>query len=221
MDLSETYLDEVRHYYDDKIEQHGATPRGVDWRDHASQEARFEQLALVMESDRAASVADIGCGYGALAGFLRARGWQGHYEGVDISPAMIAVARERLPEDENVTLTLGRCASKSADFVIASGIFNVKGSADSASWESYVFAIIDDLVASARRGVALNFLSSWSDEPLMRSDLYYATPERVFAYCAAKHSRWQELSQDYGLFEFTLRMRLDRSAPSLRAVSPE
>jgi hypothetical protein len=116
-----------------------------------------------------------------------------------------------------VRLTVGRLPSLAADFVVASGIFNVKMATEISAWEQYVFRTINDMVSSARKGVAFNFLTSWSDVPFMREDLFYAAPERILEYCAAHHSRWLEISQDYGLFEFTIRMRLDRAASRLRA----
>lgn len=209
-------IDEVRRYYSEKVRQHGATAQGVDWRDEGSQETRFHQLAKIIGDDRTASVADIGCGYGALAPFLRARGWQGHYEGVDVSEEMVEAAQRYLQKDPDFQLTVGQSASRPADFAVASGIFNVKGTTTSTVWEEYVFRTIDEMVMSARKGVAFNFLSSWSDEPLMRDDLFYAVPEQIFKYCASRHSRWIQISQDYDLFEFTVHLRLGGRFPALR-----
>lgn len=213
---SDERIEQVNRYYSEKIMRHGATASGVDWKDERSQEIRFEQLARVMENDEECSCVDIGCGYGAFAHFLRKRGWRGFYEGVDISKPMIAASQERLREDKKIRLTIGQEPAEPADFVVASGIFNVRIDASTQEWEQYVLQTIDGLVKMARRGVAFNFLTSWSDAPLMRPDLYYAPPERILEYCASRHSRWIELSQDYGLFEFTVRMRLDRAAPRLR-----
>lgn len=213
-----TPLDEVRRYYTQKVRQHGPTAQGVDWRDEGSQEIRFQELAEIIGDDSTASIADIGCGYGALVPFLRARGWQGHYEGVDVSEEMIEAAQRYLCKDRDVQLTVGQSASQPADFTVASGIFNVRGATSSAVWKEYVFRTIDQMVKSSRRGVAFNCLSSWSDAPLMRDDLYYADPEQIFAYCASHHSRWIEISQDYELFEFTVRLRLDSRFPALRAL---
>lgn len=209
-------VEDVRRYYTNKIEQHGATALGVDWKDERSQQIRFEQLARVMADDKEASCADVGCGYGAFATFLRERGWRGSFEGVDVSERMVETARQRLADDKRVRLTIGRKPSAPADFVVASGIFNVRMKTKLHEWERYVLHTIDDLVASARKGVAFNFLTAWSDAPFMRDDLYYAAPERILEYCAARHSRWLEISQDYGLFEFTVRLRLDRAMPRLR-----
>lgn len=216
MSSEQSPIHEVRRFYTEKIETHGITAQGVDWRDEKSQEARFNQLAVILSDEESASVADIGCGYGALAPFLRSRGWRGHYEGVDISDKMIEAAESYLTKDIDFHLTIGQIAPETTDFVVASGIFNVKGKTDLETWKRYVYATIDEIVASARKGVAINFLTSWSDAPFMRDDLYYAAPEDIFKYCAARHTRWIELSQDYDLFEFTLRLRLDRRAPRLR-----
>ncbi len=219
MSPEERAIEEVCRYYTSRIEQHGASASGVDWRDEVSQETRFEQLALVLKGDTTSSLADIGCGYGALARFLRGEGWHGLYEGVDISSGMIEAAGRFLTAEKDVHLTVGRMPAQPADYVVASGVFNVKITAEICAWERHVFRTIDEMVSLARKGVACNFLTSWSDAPLMRDDLYYAAPERIFEYCAARHSRWIELSQDYGLFEFTVRMRLDRPASRLRVGS--
>jgi SAM-dependent methyltransferase len=219
MNPEDNAIDEVRRYYTAKVEQHGATALGADWRDEASQEARFKQLELLMAGDLSGSLADIGCGYGALARFLRAHGWHGHYEGVDISDSMIEAARKFLATEKDVRLTVGQEPAEKADYIVASGIFNVKIAAKTAAWEEHVFSTIDAMVSWARKGVAFNCLTSWSDAPLMRNDLFYAAPERILEYCAARHSRWIEISQDYGLFEFTVRMRFDRDAPAQRLTS--
>ena len=210
-------IDEVRRYYNEKIRAHGATPQGVDWRDAESQEARFAQLALLIAKDLDASVADIGCGYGAFAFFLRTQGWRGHYEGVDVSEEMIDAAQKWLGRDPNFHLTFGATPSQPADFVVASGIFNVKGETSGSEWVRYIYATLDQMISLAKKGAAFNFLTSWSDAPFMRKDLFYAAPETIFAYCAERYSRWLEISQDYGLFEFTVRLRLDRRASRLRA----
>ena len=84
---------QVSKYYGKRLQDHGATPKGVDWKDEFSQTIRFEQLAQILSGDMAASVIDWGCGYGALLTFLRERGFTGAYVGLDISAQMITAAR--------------------------------------------------------------------------------------------------------------------------------
>src|SRR5215471_466848 len=82
----------VARYYTAKLRKFGPTARGVDWKDEASQILRFEQLVRLLPSnsmERAFSVLDMGCGYGAMADFLMARFPRVRYIGFDISEAMV------------------------------------------------------------------------------------------------------------------------------------
>jgi hypothetical protein len=38
-------MNQIRNYFAGKLEQHGATPRGVDWNSTGAQELRFSHLA--------------------------------------------------------------------------------------------------------------------------------------------------------------------------------
>lgn len=87
----------IRDYYSCRALRHGATPLGVDWTCAPTQELRFVQVLKVIAPTQALSVNDIGCGYGALAGFMhrRLRGVAIDYLGTDVSPEMIALARRK------------------------------------------------------------------------------------------------------------------------------
>ena len=47
----EKILTEVEAYYTEKVLKFGATPKGVDWRDEASQLLRFKQLMKLIDMD--------------------------------------------------------------------------------------------------------------------------------------------------------------------------
>ena len=85
----------VADYYTEKIRQYGPTPKGVDWRDAESQELRFARLLEIVDRP-AESLVELGCGYGALYGYLRRTGHKLAYSGYDISPDMIAAAQARI-----------------------------------------------------------------------------------------------------------------------------
>src|SRR5688572_10104367 len=86
--------DQARRYYDSKLAEHGPSAKGVDWNSEASQELRFAALLRLLEGEADASVLDYGCGYGALAVYLRRHGYIGPYAGFDVSERMVAVAHE-------------------------------------------------------------------------------------------------------------------------------
>ena len=52
-------------------------------------------------------------------------------------------------------------------------------------------------------------LTSYSDPDRMRPDLYYGDPCRLFDHCKRRYSRHVALLHDYGLYEFTILVRLD------------
>lgn len=203
----EAVRDEVSRYYTGKLKEHGVTSKGVDWRDEGSHVLRHQQFLYLLGDDRSASVADLGCGFGHFLGFLRAHGCCGQYTGYDIAEPMLQAARQLHGENENIRWRMAAAPDDIADYTIASGVFNVRRHFDDASWEAYIFEIIDAMAAASRRGFAFNVLSLHSDASHRRPDLYYADPGRFLNLCAAKYGRRLALLQDSGLYEFTLIVR--------------
>ena len=204
---SYSILDNVRRYYGEKVRTHGATARGVDWNSSDSQRLRFEQLLKLAGGSRRFSVNDYGCGYGALADYLRDEGYSFRYRGFDISPQMIAEAGELHPATEEVAFVGEERALGVADYTVASGIFNVKLQVPAAEWEAYVLETLGAIDGLSRRGFAFNLLTNYSDAEFMRPDLYYADPLFYFDLCKRKFSRFVSLLHDYPLYEFTLLVR--------------
>lgn len=201
-------LEQTRKYYDASLRTHGATPRGVDWNSAASQELRFDKLGSVLVGNAEAAVVDYGCGYGALAAYLRARGHRGPYQGFDLSSEMIAAALEFTAPLAACTFSADRAELQPADFALASGIFNVKRDTSDADWHAYVLRTLDDLRALSRLGFAFNVLTAHADADKRRADLYYADPLTMFEHCRRRFSRQVALLHDYPLYEFTISVRL-------------
>jgi SAM-dependent methyltransferase len=199
-------LDQVGAYYGAKLAEHGATPGGVDWSSRESQRLRFEQLLSVCDTSARFSLNDFGCGYGALLGLLRERSIDVDYRGYDLAPEMITKARELYPD---ATFVGREGALDIADYTVASGIFNVRLATAPDEWRDYIVHTIDELAGLSRRGFAFNMLTSYSDHDRMRADLYYGDPCWFFDLMKRKYSRWVALLHDYGLYEFTIRVRTD------------
>ena len=207
-------LTAVGRYYETTFSEHGASPRGVDWNSAESQAVRFEQLALVFRgaADRF-TVNDLGCGYGAFATFLDERGYEAaSYTGYELSPAMLKHARAHFHDRPAVRFVEGN-ELVAADYSIASGIFNVKLEFPEAEWIAYVDATIAELATASRRGFAFNMLTSYSDADRRRGDLFYADPREMFDVCKTRYSRDVALLHDYGLWEFTIVVRLPNESP--------
>jgi SAM-dependent methyltransferase len=197
----------VDDYYSAKLHEHGPCARGVDWNSSESQSLRFDQLLGVCDFSEDRSINDFGCGYGALLDHLHARGLEAEYRGFDVSAAMVAEARRRHGTDDRRRFGDDPAGLTVADYTLASGIFNVRLETPEAEWEDYIRATLETLDRLSRRGFAFNMLTGYSDPGRMRGDLYYGDPCVYFDHCKRRFSKQVALLHDYGLYEFTIRVR--------------
>jgi SAM-dependent methyltransferase len=201
-------LDQVKSYFDKRIREHGASPRGADWNGEESQNARFDQLLKVIEAP-AFSILDYGCGYGALVEYIEQKGLHADYYGFDILESAIEMAQKIYEGKPNVTFMLDSEHLPVCDYTVASGIFNVRGEQSFEDWTNYVISVLHHFDILSRKGFASNFLTKYSDADRMRSDLYYADPLYLFDYCKRNFSRNVALLHDYRIYDFTIIVRKD------------
>jgi SAM-dependent methyltransferase len=199
-------LDRVARYYGDKVRAHGPTAAGADWKSDEQQALRFDQLLKVRDREPPYSLNDYGCGYGALVDTLVTQGLACDYRGFDICPEMIAEARRLYADAPQCRFFDDEQLLPPADYTVASGIFNVKGDAPHEQWTSYLHDTVSRIAARSRRGFAFNVLTKHVD--FRRDDLYYADPGALLDHCVNRFSRRVSLLHDYGLYEFTLIVRL-------------
>jgi SAM-dependent methyltransferase len=207
--MSEPFLRGVTDYFEQKLAEHGASPRGVDWNGAESQLLRFEKLCEVLPAGGAYSVLDFGCGYGAMLDHLRASTGMTEYVGYDVSERMVEAARARHAADTRASFTSDEGSLAARDFAFASGVFNVKLGVGDDEWYSFVLRSIDRLNALSLRGYAFNALTLYSDPPKRRDYLYYADPLKLFDHCKRHHSKQVALLHDYPLYDFTIIVRKD------------
>jgi SAM-dependent methyltransferase len=201
-----TNLDQVKSYFDKRIREHGASPRGSDWNSETSQNIRFDQLLKVVESS-SFSILDYGCGYGALADYLASSQLDADYYGFDILESAIETARVAHAGKSRRTFFSDKSQLPVCDYVIASGIFNFRGEQSFDAWTEYTLGVLNEFNQLSKRGFSSNFLTKYSDADKMRDDLYYADPMFLFDYCKRNFSRNVALLHDYNLYDFTLIVR--------------
>jgi SAM-dependent methyltransferase len=203
----DSILSRKREYYDQEIQRHGCTAIGVGWSSQESLEMRFRQLLKVADRSVPFSINDFGCGYGALVNYLQTERYSFQYCGYDISSQMVRKARELHEETGGISFVGSEAELSPADYTVASGIFNGRFGTSVPEWEAYILETLATLDALSKRGFAFNLLTMYSDQELMRSDLYYADPAFHFDYCKRKFSRSVALLHDYPLYEFTILVR--------------
>ena len=206
--MSESYeLENVKKYFSDKLNAHGATHLGVDYNSTESQEARFFQLIKVIDTSRKYSLLDFGCGYGGMYDYLVRLGHNLHYVGYDIAESMIAKGRELHAGNPDCRFTSDIQEVSPVDYAVVSGTFNMKLGADSEPWTEIILNALQQMNARATKGLAFNMLTKYSDADRMRPDLYYGDPCFFFDYCKRNFSRNVALLHDYNLYDFTILVR--------------
>lgn len=215
-DLAAVYS-AIRAYYGAKIAAYGPVPAGADWSCITTQEARFVQLLKLCDFSAPFALNDIGCGYGALATFLNKYHPETRidYLGVDVSPEMIDRARGVRRDLERVEFVVANAAPRTADYSVASGIFNVKLNVPLERWEYFIGKTLGEMHAASRRGFAVNFMAPQTPDKPIR-ELYRTLPEHWIRYCETELEASVDLVADYGLREFTLLVRPRRSSDQRR-----
>lgn len=201
---TEALLSSVADYYSARLAEFGEQPRGVDWNGEEGQVLRFDQLCKIIPADASFSINDLGCGYGALFGYLQAKKRCFTYAGSDISESMIEAARQRYASARNAVFSISSRPEAVADFTVASGIFNVRLDHPDEEWLPYIHNTLDIMDGASSGGFAFNCLTSYSDAEKMRGYLYYADPCKLFDFCKRRYSGHVALLHDYGLYEFTI-----------------
>lgn len=200
----------IARYYAAKVDRYGPTPAGVDWPSERTQFMRFAQLLRVCDFSQPTALDDIGCGYGALLGFVDRQqcGGDVDYLGLDVCPAMIEEARALWGARRHAAFAVGSRSPRRPDYAVASGIFNVRIDEPLRLWERFVEETLRSMAAASRRGFAVNFL-----KPLPAhlddggQEQYRPQPRRWAAFCESALGKQVQLLEGYGLREVTLLAR--------------
>src|SRR5579862_9859106 len=134
---SQRLREEQARFFAQTFAEHGATGRGVDWKDDAAQTLRFEQLLRPLDTRAEFTINDYGCGWGALIPFLDSRRLHYRYCGYDIAEPLLAYARSRYQSDGRCSFVTDDSELPVADYTVASGIFNRPFSLSHDEWTQH------------------------------------------------------------------------------------
>lgn len=193
------------NYYTNLITKYGIDVRALDWGSCESQQLRFTILSQIGNLN-GRILLDIGCGLGDFYGWLKKSGIIMEYTGIDITPKMIEIARQRFPEARfDIVNLLEKNEIGSFDFVFASGIF-----AHRQTDSLLVFkTMITKMFAICRKGVAFNSLSNWADNK--EGNEFHADPLETIAFCHTL-TPWVVFRHDYHPRDFTIYMYKDQNS---------
>lgn len=201
------HLKRIEKFYSKKFQEYGPEPKGLDWNDLNAQEKRLNQIIKFFNKKNDFRVNDFGCGYGHLVEILRKKKFNNYqYYGYDISNFMINFSKQKYKNFKNIKFVNGGIESlRQGDYTIASGVFNKMFMSSKKQWEEYVFNSLEQMYKKSDISVISNFLTNYSDKNFKRSDLYYASPEKLIKF-SSKLSKFFSLHHDYGAYDFLIKI---------------
>jgi len=201
--INKMIIAEIRQYYDDKLLAHGASYKGVDWNSKKSQILRYEILSKVINNKSFFSILDYGCGYGAIIDYLNNNYDNYSFSGYDISSEMINKA-QKVFKGSNICWLTEINKNMKFNYVLSSGLFNVKLNYDNDKWYKYILKTLDKINEHSIDGFSFNMLTNKCDSEYKRNDLYYADQEQIQLFCERNYSENIMVLDNYGLYEFTI-----------------
>ncbi len=186
----------------DSLTRYGHHPNALYWSSREIQELRFAVLTGI-GIEAGDSLLDVGCGFADFKSWFEKEHGRLAYTGIDLSPDLLAVARQRHPD---AALHCGDIfdmdfAEHSFDWVILSGALNEPLHDDG----RYARRVIGRMLALCRRGVAFNLLDA---RHLQAHDLQSHLPQLMLAYCRSLCADCL-LIDDYLDNDFTIRMSVN------------
>lgn len=209
--FEETFSD-VKQYFVGKVAEHGVTAKGLDWKNEAAQQIFLEPVTRILPQSGAFSVLDYGCGFGVLYDALTEQKRDFTYTGYDVAEVTVDAAKAQHASAANAVWTSDGAVLTPADYLISSGIFNVRLQHTDEEWKAFILETLHSFDRLAVKGFAFNMLTSYSDKEFMKDYLYYSEPMFFFDYCKRHFSKYVALLHDYPAFAFTILVRKDVQA---------
>jgi len=186
----------IARYYDDLVHRYGDDPRSCDYGRATSQQTKFRVISELMPLS-GKRLLDVGCGLATFFDYLKERGIDVDYHGVDLSEAMLARIKTRYPLLEVRRLDILQEDPGEYDVVTANGVFYLLG----VNGEGVMQRLVRRMYELAKEAVAFNSLSAWAAE--QQPGEFYADPVAVLNFCR-KITSWVVVRHDYLPHDFTV-----------------
>jgi SAM-dependent methyltransferase len=200
------YLTIVAHY-EACLRQYGDSHLGVDWFNAQDAETRYRVMLELIRAPAAATVSllDFGCGASHLLDFMGRQGVRGiDYSGLDLSPAFIALSRQKYPHTPYycVDILEAETALPDFDYVVMNGVFTEKRTLSFTEMFAYFAAVLQKAFALTRCGLAFNVISAHGDQAW--EELFHLPFDRLGAWLTRTLSHNFVIRNDYGLDDYTV-----------------
>lgn len=172
-----------------RFKEFGATPKGSFWFSKTRQNNRFsiicEQIKRNVDK-LPASIADVGCGYGALVPYLKKNECfpREIYYGVDICSDLIAYCKAKW-EDKDHVFNIGVVPPNPVTVTVMSGTYNLSVTKRINDWEDYIFQCLE-VCWSMTETVMIFNLQVEDTARISKSYIYYANTANITQQCVQR-----------------------------------
>jgi SAM-dependent methyltransferase len=135
------------------------------------------------------SILDFGCGSGHLATYLKSKGVDFRYTGVDVVEEFFDIAREKNPGARFGVLEDFK--HEKFDYIFISGVFNNKRPGNRKFYQE----TLRILFGMCNKGIAFNLMSTYVD--YQDEGLFYESPEKAFRFIKNELTPFVTLRHDY------------------------
>jgi SAM-dependent methyltransferase len=190
----------INDRYDERIGEKGFSIEGLASGTPERRAIRYEVLVDVGIVS-GCSVLDVGCGLGDFGSYLRDKGINVAYTGIDINVNLIQECRARYPWGEFLVADIEDEQLGYFDFVVSSSCFNLQLRND----DNYtrMVSVMEAMYRHMSSGMAIDMLSSWVDFRGNSAEAFHYDPAQVFNH-AKQITKRVQLRHDYPLFEFCM-----------------
>ena len=181
--ISQTF----KEHHDETFQNHGPTPKGVDWNDPNELNIRYKRLLAVYDSDlisvNSPTILDVGCGWGGLKLFMdnNPKYSSFSYQGIDIVPSMVEYAQKNIDNDAFYCADfLDESQDTQFDYVVCNAIMTQKLDYSIPEMKIFCKQIVSKMFKICKRGISFTLMSDRVN--FKASNLYYCNPLETLHY---------------------------------------
>lgn len=192
--------DQILSFYNFHLKKFGDRPEALRWTPQG-QLKRYQMLADIAPARdlNNATLLDYGCGTGDFYKFLKRRGINVKYTGVDINDNFISLAKNKYPDCTFKVMNSDDDLPEGFyDYIVICGVFNLQVPGVDEDMKKALVA----LFRHCNKGLALNALSSHA--PIKDPELHVTSPEEMVKFSLENLSPFISLRHDRIQNDFTL-----------------
>jgi len=200
-----TSYDSIRHWYVNRLHEHGDTHLGIGWPDQEKAETKYRIMLELIPPNQPASLLDFGCGPGRMLDWMKHQPpWsQVRYAGLDFNADSLELARRKHRSTRFIQCDIFRESfDEHFDYVVMNGVLTMKAAMSFEQMWEYARRLIAATFRLANVGIAFNVMSKAVDWE--KEILFHLPTDTLIDFLTSTLSRRFIIRQDYAPFEYTV-----------------